>query len=292
MTGSPRLSITSEATRNEDWVKTMAWDVRNDDGSPVSDLKSLARTLGMSEGEAADELLNSAAASAAPKSLVDEARKAIAEGGAGTEGGFGTLEWEDGQGEPVDTEGKALPPWLADKVKKGGKDGSADTGSSTRKVTIASGAYVSWSGGKGRVEMVVTNGKVPGVESDLTGSKDEPVAKVRVWKDQSGTMVQTGERVAVKASSLKTTAPFGGPAKKELLPEDQLVAALAGFEGDTPPHPTAVKTVYARGLKSHPGELLTELSPEEWALGRVGAFLRKSAGEEIEDYTRDDDLLP
>lgn len=292
MAGKLMLGATQEAVLNEDWLRTASWDVRNPDGSPVTDLKGLAAALGGTEAEVASELLSSASVQAAPPELVAEAKAATGGGGGG--GLFADMEWEDGRGNKVSAEDpaakpeeKALPAFLKDKANE-----SADTGSSTRKATIAAGAFVTWSGGKGKVEIVVTSGKVPKVDTDIEGTKDTPAARVRVWKESDGKWAATDQRIGIKTSSLKTTAPLGGgfPAKKG-HPEEELVTKLAAYAGDRPVTPTAVKAVYARGIKSHPGSLVTTLSPQEWGLGRVDAFLAKAAGTDIVGYVRDDDLL-
>ncbi len=120
------------------------------------------------------------------------------------------------------------------------------------------GAEVTWPGGSGVVDMVVTSGEVPGVEQRMTGTKSVPLARVRT---------PTGMRVAVPAVELDTTD------SAEQLP------------------PAVLGAVRARGLKSWPGVEATTLSRHEWADGRVKAFTDTAAGQRPAGYVRDDDLL-
>lgn len=297
---------TAQAATNEDWIKTIAWDVRGPDGQPVTTLADLAEVLGVDEDEAAQQLLDSPAVQSAPEALRTEAQDRV---GAGQDEDVATLfDAPEAQAPaptgdaaaaatpaegavPPEVEGKAgKPPWL-----KGGKDeGSADTGSSTRKVTIAAGAYVSWSGGKGKVEMVVTNGgKVPGVDTDMTGTKDAPACRVRKYEESDGKWKATDTRVAVKASSLKTIPPLGKDSKSGAAGLVLLMSEYAeSLEGKANPGANAVRTVYGRGLRAYPGQTKTLLGAEDWALGRARAFLEKCAGIDTPGYIGDDDLLP
>ena len=186
-------------------------------------------------------------------------------------------------------QGKAIPP----QFRKGGKK---------KGPPIASGSFVSWGSSKGRVDLVVTNGKVPGVEEDVTGSASNPAARVVVWEQGAGGKWKaTGRKVGVAASSLKRTLPltFGG--KKSLGPDadealvevltDYYEAAQTEAKGLPLVDPGAVRSVYERGLDSWPGED-ADVPREHWALGRTKAFLTVAAGRAVPGYEADRDLLP
>jgi 2'-5' RNA ligase len=192
-------------------------------------------------------------------------------------------------------DGKAKPNPFA----KGGKKGGPP---------IATGAWVAWGDQRGRVDLVVTNGKVPGVEQDVTGSKDKPAARVVVYEQGAGgKWKSTGRKVGVSASSLKRSFPLGGGGafgKKDLDftdPQAALVDVLTGYyetllaDGDVKESaavdPAAVWTVYERGIQSWPGEH-TEVPNEAWGLGRAKAFLTVAAGGDVPGYVADRDLLP
>lgn len=167
--------------------------------------------------------------------------------------------------------------------------------------SIEAGSFVSWSGGKGRVDIIVTNGKVPGVEDEVEGSKESPAARVTVWEKDGdgykaggkkvGAMVQTLKRIAPLQSGKAAPGPAGAAlitllaAHEERITHENLGAA-AQVTG------TAVKAVYDRGLSAWPGmEKTGGVSREDWAEKRVGAFLTVAAGDKIEGYTRDLGLL-
>ena len=161
---------------------------------------------------------------------------------------------------------------------------------------ITTGSFVSWSGGKGRVDMVVSKGKVPGVEDDVEGTSKAPAARVVVWVDGKPTRKKIGKSTHV----LKRIAPLGKPDKKDA--SAVLVETVADHEerceamnlpGYNRVTGEAVKTVYDRGVEAWPGEEKTVLSAEEWALGRVEHFVKVAVGE-IESKDRaghDTDLL-
>jgi 2'-5' RNA ligase len=181
--------------------------------------------------------------------------------------------------------------------QKGGKKGETPG--------IARGAYVSVGNQKGRVDLVVTSGKVPGVEQDIEGSKDAPAIRVVIYEQSDGGWKATGRKIGAKAKSAKTTFPLkspksGGGAKGK----KDLVAMLADHEAeveakDLPrasiPSGRAVAEVFERGERSWPGETKTVLTAEEWAAGRVQMFLAVAAGDidpHEAKYLRDLDLLP
>lgn len=106
-----------------------------------------------------------------------------------------------------EVEGKGFVPF-----KKGG--GTADkAGDGGAKV--ARGEYVSWSGGKGRVDLVVIAGVVPGVKSakPVFGSKASPAARVVVYAKSGSGWKATAEKVAAKASDLTKIDPLTADGK-------------------------------------------------------------------------------
>jgi len=165
---------------------------------------------------------------------------------------------------------------------------------------ISTGTFVSWPGGSGRVNMVVTSGQVPGVPGDIEGTAELPAARVVVWeKSAEGGWNPSGKAVAVQAASLEAIQPLprdpGAGSPEALLVAVHAYHQELAEEQDLPPYavpsPTAVKTVYERGLASWP-ESKAALSKTDWALSRVGAFLELAAGAENPEYVRDVDLLP
>lgn len=159
---------------------------------------------------------------------------------------------------------------------------------------VSTGSFVSWSGGKGRVDLLVTNGKVPGVDGDdVEGSKKTPAARVVVWEDGK----PTRKKIAKSTHTLRRIPPLDKPEKKD--PLSALVATVAQHETmcDTlglPEHHritgTAVKSVYDRGVGAWPGPDRTTLSAQEWALGRVDHFVKVASGQ-MQRPGNDVDLL-
>lgn len=120
------------------------------------------------------------------------------------------------------------------------------------------GQAVTWAGGAGTVDMVVTGGQVPGVGGAAVGTKGAPLARVRT------------------------------PAGRVAVPVHALTADADGLAG---PPASAVEAVRGRGMRAWPGPGATSLSRQEWAQARVGAFLAAAAGDAPAVYCRDDDLL-
>lgn len=165
---------------------------------------------------------------------------------------------------------------------------------------ITTGNFVSWSGGRGKVDMVVSNGKVPGVDSDVEGSKKTPAARVIVYEKDGDTWKATGKRIAASTHTLKRIAPLTGGKSSPADSATALVAMMAQHEdrieydqlGESARvSGAAVKVVYERGLKAYPEGKAT-LTREQWAEERVGWFLAVAAGDEVPGYTRDLALLP
>lgn len=165
---------------------------------------------------------------------------------------------------------------------------------------ITTGNFVSWSGGRGRVDMIVTSGKVPGVDDDVEGSKDSPAARVVVWEKDGDGYKPSRKKIAKATHVLKRIAPLTGGKSAPAGSATALVELLAQHEQRVSydrlgEHALvsgqAVKSVYERGVAAWPGEKSTMLTREEWAEQRVGAFLSVAAGDHVEGYTRDLGLL-
>jgi hypothetical protein len=150
--------------------------------------------------------------------------------------------------------------------------------------------------------MIVTSGKVPGVDADVVGSPSSPAARVVVWQRGDGdTWSPTQKVLAAMVATLKRIAPLKGAAHATKSADAALVAAhtdhqaLAedlGAPAYTVPDPDAIKTVYNRGVAAWPGEDKTALTDEEWGLSRVAVFLAMASGTPREGYRRDVDMLP
>lgn len=288
------MDATQAATQNEDWPKVAAWDVTDDAGNPITDLDGLAALLGMDRTAAANELLGSPVATVAPPALVAEAHAELTpdpdqaslfdqafgdDDSAGpdaedTSGGGSDDPADDGLGGDLE-DGKAFP-WQKDGDKKGSG--------------LKAGSWVSGNFGTGKIDLVVSNGKVPGVDSDVEGTKDKPAARVRVYENGKA----TDKRVAALLSGLKSTFPQKPKSEKKdgsaglVL----LVTEADDLPDDQRPTADAIRTVYERGIRSWPGESKTALTPDAWGLGRARAFLEKAQGIGMEGYVGDDDLLP
>jgi hypothetical protein len=145
---------------------------------------------------------------------------------------------------------------------------------------ITTGSFVSWSGGKGRVDLVVSKGTVPGVTGDpVEATSDSPAARVTVWKDGKATR----EKIAASTHTLKRITPLAAQAAHEQHVEDARLPASARVSVKS------AQTAYERGFTGWPGQDATTMSPEEWAIGRV-MHLMKVALLERHD-TNDTDLL-
>ena len=158
---------------------------------------------------------------------------------------------------------------------------------------ITSGSFVSWSGGKGRVDLIVTTGTVPGVTGEpVEATSDSPAARVVVWKDGKATR----EKVAASTHTLKRIAPLDADEAKG-DPAARLVALQGAHERQVRSAGTpasgltgvAFKTAYDRGLRDWPGSDVTSVSPVEWALGRASHLAKAALG--TASVTNDADLL-
>ena len=158
--------------------------------------------------------------------------------------------------------------------------------------SIDNGSFVSWSGGKGRVDLIVRTGKVPGVEGDVEATSDSPAARVVVWEDGK----PTKKKIGASTHTLRRIPPLDGSGSKT-DPAAALVAlhaahveAVEGKSQAAALTGQAIKTAYDRGVAAWPGFEVTSLSAEEWGLGRA-KHLSAVAASEAKDALNDGDLL-
>jgi hypothetical protein len=169
---------------------------------------------------------------------------------------------------------------------------------------ISTGSFVSWSGGRGRVALVVKNGKVPGISDDVEGTADSPAAQVVVWEgNASDGYKATGKKIGAKLKTLKRIPPLksgGGKKSASTTSATRLVELIADHEqrieadglGDAARvSGKSVMEVYERGLKAWPGVLRTGLTREQWGQERVKAFFDAAAGKAPDNYRNDLGLL-
>lgn len=180
---------------------------------------------------------------------------------------------------------------LDDETKKA--QGSHKPGDGTTP-PIANGAFVQFGSTRGRVDLVVTNGKVPGVEEDVEGSKNSPAVRVAIWDKDGDGYKPSRRKVGKMMHTVKKIPPLTRSGKA--APGADLVALLAdhearGLDESSRVTGTAVKTVYDRGCNSWPGFEATSLTRQQWATGRVKAFLSVAAGDDPGAYSRDLGLL-
>lgn len=166
---------------------------------------------------------------------------------------------------------------------------------------ISTGTFVSWSGGRGRVDQVVTNGKVSGIEDDIEGTAKSPACRVVVWekdgdgykptKKKIGAMAKTLKRIAPLRSGKKSAAQTSATALVEMMAEHERRIEDGDLGDQARVTGAAVKSVYDRGVASWPGVLRTGLTREQWGQERVKAFLDTAAGLPMENYVHDLGLL-
>lgn len=166
---------------------------------------------------------------------------------------------------------------------------------------ISTGTFVSWPGGRGRVALVVTNGKVPGIEDEMEGTADSPAAQVVVWERSGDGYKPSRKKVGAKVKTLKRIAPLQSGKKSsavtsatrlvEMIAEHEQRIESEGLDESARVTGSAVKSVYERGLAAWPGVLRTGLTREEWGQERVKAFMDTAAGITIDNYVNDVGLL-
>lgn len=173
---------------------------------------------------------------------------------------------------------EAAPPALQAEVKAAARPKPGDG----TPPPIATGNFVSWSGGKGKVDLLVSNGKVPGVSEDVEGTAKSPAARVTVWENEKA----TSKKIGMSTHKLKRIAPITGQREKKAATPAALVQMLTQYDAvcDELHRPMtsrvtgfAVKSVYDRGLDAYPGTGRTALSREQWATGRVEHFFKAAA---------------
>lgn len=312
--GSPQASLTAtdQATLNDDWTKVAAWDVTDASGQQVTTLDGLAAVLGTDRTTAATMLLSSPMAASAPPELTAEANEEVSPTGGSLYGEFsdeiptdtGPATDPDADG---DTEGGPDDLDAENDEEIGGPDGDQTVDDEEDDDTpaflkgkkgkaLTAGTFVQLADGRaGRVELIASNGgRIPGVTGDVVGTQAAPAARVRLYAATAGKMLPTGQRIAVKTSQLRAQdAPRAVPAGDSSARLVLKVATHAGPAGSGKPTADAIREVYVRGKSSWPGETKTLLSADEWAMGRVDAFVQKAEGYSVHDaYVGDDDLLP
>lgn len=197
---------------------------------------------------------------------------------------------------PVPAVKGKVPPQLAGHQFQSGSNPKQDAGNG-KPPAIDRGSFVQLGTTKGRVDLIVTNGTVPGVDGDVEGSTDSPAARVVVWEKDGSGWKATGRKIASSVARLKRIPPLQTAGSKALDDVwDMHVLHEAAIEDKALPAaasvgPDAVEEVFNRGVRSWPGFDTAGCGPEEWGKGRVEAFLAKAAGADIDGYHRDDDLL-
>jgi hypothetical protein len=189
-----------------------------------------------------------------------------------------------------------------EQVKAGKKPPFTPGGSTPPE--ISTGSFVQWSGGRGRVALVVKNGKVPGISEDVEGTADSPAAQVVVWEGNAKDGYKaTGKKIGAKLKTLKRIPPLKSGGKKsaattsatrlvEMIAEHEQRIETHGLGDEARVKGKAVMEVYERGLKAWPGVLRTALTREQWGQERVKAFLDAAAtGQTIDNYRNDLGLL-
>ncbi len=143
----------------------------------------------------------------------------------------------------------------------------------------------------GVVERVERSGKVklPGTNESVEASADNPVAVVRVYAtNEKGKRTRTDRRVAKPVSSLRVNSePIDNEKMylpEELIekaPESKLRALVEAYNkgknGDKRISVGTLQAVYRRGIgayRSNPSSVRGSVSSaEQWAMGRVNAFM-------------------
>jgi hypothetical protein len=142
----------------------------------------------------------------------------------------------------------------------------------------------------GVVERVERSGKVtlPGTNETVEASSDNPVAVVRVYAtNENGKKTRTDRRVAKPFSSLRISSE---PIDNQKMYDEEEMEKVSsarlqeladaynkGKEGDNRITVAALRQVYNRGIgayRSNPSSVRGSVSSaEQWAMGRVNAFM-------------------
>ena len=169
-----------------------------------------------------------------------------------------------------------------------------------KATSVSVGDHVSFSVAKppdqtesahGVVERVERSGKVtlPGTNETVEASSDNPVAVVRVWAtNESGNRTRTDRRVVKPFSSLRVSSePIENEKMYDMDDEMEKVSSARlqeladnynkGKEGDNRITVGALREVYNRGIgayRTNPSSVRGSVSSaEQWAMGRVNAFM-------------------
>jgi len=155
---------------------------------------------------------------------------------------------------------------------------------------ITPGAYVTVGGRRGRVDLVIAAGDVPGLPGDpVTGTPARPAARVVLYDRAGAGWAASAARVAAPVADLALAAPLPVAGAKGL---DVAATVDECHAAGLPVTAAAVKTVYGRGETAWPGPAVTALTREEWAADRLRAYLELASGRGPTGYVRDRDLLP
>jgi hypothetical protein len=142
----------------------------------------------------------------------------------------------------------------------------------------------------GEVERIERSGKVTIGNESVQATSDNPVAVVRVWAERrGGGYIKTDRRVAKPFSNLRVSSQ---PLDKIAYEDNDISKAPAslsarlselaenynkGKEGNKRITVAALRQVYNRGIgayRTNPGSVRgTVSSAEQWAMGRVNAFM-------------------
>lgn len=141
----------------------------------------------------------------------------------------------------------------------------APAGPEAKAVQI--GDIVTYSGQVGQVDLIVTDGTVPGVEGDVVGTKSHPVA--RVLGAEGKTAVPVADLDVADVEDGEPYEPLEALADETGLDVKALVEA------------------YARGWKAYPGEAKTLLSQDDWAMGRAERLAAAAADTALSCNDRD-----
>jgi hypothetical protein len=155
----------------------------------------------------------------------------------------------------------------------------------------------------GIVVRVVRSGTLQSGQETRDASTDDPAALVEVYARDGDEFVRTDRRVVRNVSELRVVAPIADRIRKQVpdrvrqVLRDKVETHNERFTGEgkrvTLPMLTAV---YERGIgayQTNPGSVRpTVTSAEQWAYGRVNAFLQAVRTGRFPRGTFDTDLLP
>lgn len=210
----------------------------------------------------------------------------------------GRIMWDAWGGDSGFTWSKAIATRAADKALFAdfGKDYSIHEVVSLKADSVSVGQHVTFGVPKppaatemahGEVERVERSGTVTIGNEKVEASADNPVAIVRVWaKKENGGYSKTDRRVAKPVSSLRVVSSDLKEASyddedMEKVSEPRLRELVEAYnknkEGNSRITVGTLRQVYNRGVgayRTNPGSVRgTVSSAEQWAMGRVNAFM-------------------